>query len=339
MRRSAAEFYRDPETRSELKLQTEREDRDVVLEGALVSPSGKSYPIRNGIPDLSFPPALVEAEDRARSFYEARVDDYDRYLHLTFEKFGESEDAVRDFMTGRLNLKPDDRVLEVGCGTGRDSVHIARRIPRGSLFCQDLSPKMVAAARERLKDSAAAVEFSVASASYLPFEDKSFGAVYQFGGVGEFGDVARFFREAVRVTNVGGRIVVGDESMPPWLRDTEFAKVLTFTNPQYDAPLPLQHLPLEARDVHLQWVIGATFYLLDFTVGEGPPKADLDFPIPGPRGGTLRTRYYGQLEGVTPEAKALAHKARDRANVSMHDWLEKTVRDAARAQLGEEPES
>jgi hypothetical protein len=118
------------------------------------------------------------------------------------------------------------------------------------------------------------------------------------------------------------------------LRDTDFAKILTFTNPQFDAPLPLKHLPVEARAVNLRWIIGGTFYLIDFTVGVGMPAADLNFRIPGPRGGTHTTRYHGQLEGVTPETKALAHEARNLRNMSMHDWLDDVVRDAALRQLG-----
>jgi ubiquinone/menaquinone biosynthesis C-methylase UbiE len=338
VRRTAVSFYRDPASGSTLELEASRDDVDEIREGALRSPEGNRYPIRDGIVDLSFPPTLADSDERARSFYEGRVEDYDRYLHLTFETFGEKEDDVRESMVARLGLEPDSCVLEVGCGTGRDSVHIARRIPQGRLFCQDISPRMLSACRDRLKKVSAEVEISVANASYLPFADRTFDAVYQFGGVGEFDDIARFFREAVRVTRIGGRIVVGDESMPPWLRGTEFAKLLTFTNPQYAAPLPLEHLPIEARNVTLQWIIGGTFYLIDFAVGEGEPPADFDFAIPGPRGGTRRTRYYGQLEGVTPETKALAQKARARKDVSMHDWLESVVRDAALRQLrdGEE---
>ncbi len=194
---------------------------------------------------------------------------------------------------------------------------------------------MLARARERTKDLPN-VELSIANASYLPFADNSFDAVFQFGGVGEFSEIARFFREVVRVTRKGGRVVVGDESMPPWLRHTDFAKILTFTNPQFAAPVPLEHLPIEARNVNLRWIIGGTFYLIDFTVGEGEPPADFEFTIPGLRGGTRLTRYYGQLEGVTPETKALAYRARERKATSMHDWLEGVVRAAALADLAED---
>ena len=117
--------------------------------------------------------------------------------------------------------------------------------------------------------------------------------------------------------------------MPPWLRDTDFAGILVTTNKQFLADVPLADIPVEARDVCLRWVIGGVFYLIEFRVGESEPEGDFDFEIPGVRGGTLRTRYEGQLEGVTPEAKQLAHLAREKRGVSMHKWLDEVVREAA----------
>ena len=336
MRRSAAEFYRGPQSGEPLTLETTQADGDEITAGAFTSPLGTKFEIRDGCPDFTFPVRLPEPEKNVRDFYNARVDDYDRYLPLTFETYGENEDVVREEMVSRLQLRADARVLEIGCGSGRDTLHIASKLPRGTLFAQDISPLMLARARERTK-GLPQVELSIANASYLPFAENSFDAVFQFGGVGEFSEIARFFSEVVRVTRPGGRVVVGDESMPPWLRQTEFAKILTFTNPQFAAPLPLEHMPIEARNVNLRWIIGGTFYLIDFTVGEGEPPADFAFTIPGPRGGTRLTRFYGQLEGVTPETKALAHRARERKATSMHDWLETIVRAAALADLGEDP--
>jgi SAM-dependent methyltransferase len=169
----------------------------------------------------------------------------------------------------------------------------------------------------------------------LPFPDNYFNAVYSFGGLGEFSNITKSLKEMARVTKVGGKIVVGDESIPPWLRDTEFAKILSTTNAQFLAPLPLKNMPVEARDVCLRWVIGGVFYLVDFKVGKGEPDANFDFEIPGPRGGTYRTRYEGALEGVTKDAKELAYKAIQKKGISMHKWLDEVVRKAAIADLDE----
>jgi hypothetical protein len=94
---------------------------------------------------------------------------------------------------------------------------------------------------------------------------------------------------------------------------------------------------VEARDVVLRWVIGGVYYLLEFRVGEGEPRADFDLEIPGRRGGTLRTRYHGRLEGVSPEAKQLAERARAKTGKSMHQWLDEVVRAAAENELAPPP--
>jgi SAM-dependent methyltransferase len=167
----------------------------------------------------------------------------------------------------------------------------------------------------------------------LPFPNRYFDAVYSFGGLGEFSDIRRSLSEMVRVSRVGAKIVVGDESMPPWLRETEFAKILVTTNKQFLAPVPLEEMPVQARDVCLRWVIGGVFYLIEFRVAEGEPQGDFDFEIPGIKGGTLRTRYVGQLESVTPETKRLAERAREKKGISMHKWLEDVIRRAAEQDL------
>ena len=68
---------------------------------------------------------------------------------------------------------------------------------------------------------------------------------------------------------------------------------------------------------------------ISFTNGDGAPPLALDLPHEGWRGGSMRTRYFGQLEGVTPEAKALAREAAAAAGVSVHEWLDRLVKEGA----------
>ena len=323
--------FRSPSDGSALLLEDVMLRNGAVQAGALVAADGERFAIRDGIADLVWPRILDARERAAIELYDARADVYDQFLPLTFATFGEDEAQVRQEMIALLNLQPGQRVLEIGAGTGRDSEIIARALgPTGELHCQDIAQSMLVHNAARLERQGLKASLSLANASHLPFPDDHFDAVFQFGGVGEFSDVSGFFREVARVTRPGGRVVAGDESMPPWLRQTEFARVLTFTNAQFAAPLPLEHLPIEAREVRLRWIIGGTFFLLDFSIGQGEPHADIDFPIPGPRGGTHRSRFHGQLDGVTPETKALAQQARAKLGISMHDWLDGLVKREAR---------
>jgi ubiquinone/menaquinone biosynthesis C-methylase UbiE len=310
-------------------------DGGEVISGKLVGASGRRFEIVDGVPNLVFPEELPEVDRKALQQYEDRADAYDRYLPLTFSTYGEDENAVRNAMVDKLELKPDYRVLEIGAGTGRDSEIIAQRLgPGGSLYIQDLAPSFLAKNVARMTSASCRVEASLANGYYLPFPANSFDACFHFGGINAFGDIGRAFSEMARVTRPGGKVVVGDESMPPWLRHTEFGKILMNSNPEFVYPLPLDKLPVEARKTRLEWIIGGVFYVFDFVVGEGEPTADFDFPIPGVRGGTHRSRYFGQLEGVTPEAKKLAYEARARTGKSMHQWLSDVVSQAAKKDLG-----
>lgn len=330
MRKSLAQSYVCPETKQSLSLTIESAAGDDVVSGALVAPDGRSYPIRDGIPDLTFPVQLPASDQEARDYYDRNAEVYDLYLPLTFETFGVDETQARQSIVDLLRLEPHHHVLEMGCGSGRDSELIAKQLgPSGRLFLQDISRPILDKAVPRLAGAQPETAFAVANGYYLPFPDHFFDASFHFGGLNTFGDIKRAFAELVRVTKPGGKVVVGDESMPPWLRETEFGRVLMNSNPHYRFNIPFECLPMEARNVTLRWIIGGVFYVFDFEVGVGEPQADLDFEIPGPRGGTHRTRYYGNLEGVAPDVKALALKARARSGKSMHEWLSDAIRRAA----------
>jgi len=331
MKREHVSLYVSPETRQPLRLSSvEKEDNDEIESGTLAANDGSEYAIKDGIPDLTYPRQLDNLDQQARSFYDGRAEAYDKFLHLTFVTHNEDEQSLRRHFIDALELSPTHKVLEVSCGTGRDSEVIVERLDGDGLLClQDIAAGMLARCRQRLTTVAVPVAYSVSNACYLPYPDKYFDAVYSFGGLGEFSDIKRSLAEMVRVSKPGAKIVVGDESIPPWLRETEFAKILITTNKQFLAKLPLEEMPVEARDVRLRWVIGGVFYLIDFRVGEGEPTGNFDFEIPGVRGGTYRSRYLGQLEGVKVETKELAERAREKKGVSMHDWLDEVVRKAA----------
>jgi ubiquinone/menaquinone biosynthesis C-methylase UbiE len=301
----------------------------------LSTKKGKKYNFVDGFANLIFPKALEKKVKTTVDFYENRAEVYDQYLYQTFKTHNEDEITTRNKFIDLLNIKSTSKVLEIACGTGRDSDLIARRLTSGQLVMQDIAPSMLKICKKKLAKYSIDKDFCLSNAMYLPFADNYFDATYSFGGLGEFPDIKKCLAEMVRVTKVGGKIVVGDESMPPWLRNTYFSKILSTTNPQFLVDIPLKDLPVEARKVKLQWVIGGVFYLIDFEVGVGEPKGNFDYEIEGPRGGTLRTRVEGQLEGVTIETKNLAYKAAKNKGVSLHSWLDKAIKSAAKNDLKE----
>jgi ubiquinone/menaquinone biosynthesis C-methylase UbiE len=334
------DVYLCPYTAGPLTLEVKEGSGTEVHSGALVA-GERRYDIVDGVPRLIWDSdeVFTEEEKREYSYYQSTGKMYDRVMEWLFESFYEDEDLVRERMIDLLSLSRGGRVLETGCGTCRDSTRIARRLGReGALFLQDLSPNMLRLGRERTQDLAVegetpSLEFFIGNATRLPFPDRYFDAAFHFGGLNLFSDKASALREMARVVRVGGRVVVGDESLAPWLRNSEYGKILLNSNSLYRYEIPIGMLPETAREVGLRWIIGQAFYLIDFTVGEGPPKVDLDKPILGARGGTHRTRYYGALEGVTIEAKDLVRRAAQKSGLSTHEWLDRALREKALSEL------
>lgn len=58
----------------------------------------------------------------------------------------------------RLPLEGDEVVLDAGCGSGRVTAELAKRVPRGRVYGVDQAPSMVEHARQALGDSATILE-------------------------------------------------------------------------------------------------------------------------------------------------------------------------------------
>lgn len=343
MNRSSIEFYRCPLHHSPLRPAEGTLANEDVQSGTLISVEGRRYPIERGIPNFTYPDELSALEAQTKAEYDQVAERiYDAALDWQFAALCEDEDRVRESMVDLLELQPTHRLLEVGCGTGRDSFRLARRLgPDGSLFLQDLSPNMVHSCMGNMERCGKEMHFQctvhyfVSNGAYLPFPADFFDAVFHFGGFNRFSDVRRASAEFARVVKPGGRVVYGDESVGPWLRGTEFDQIVCTDNPLFRSELPLTTIPECARDVSVRWIMGNCFYLIGFKKGEGPPPLNLDLPHLGWRGGTMRTRYFGALEGVTPEAKSLARRAAAARGLSVHAWLEDLVRSQAEHDLGQ----
>jgi ubiquinone/menaquinone biosynthesis C-methylase UbiE len=334
--------FRCPRTGSPLTLVDASYSGDEVVGGSLLSAEGHRYPIENGVPNFVEAELLTAIEAHTKEEYDRVASGiYDVAVDWQFAAMHEDENAVRESMVDMLGLTPDANVLEVGCGTGRDSFRLARRLsPGGHLHMQDLSPGMVHACVKKMQEPEVralyrcSVDYSTSNATALPFPDETFDAVFHFGGFNQFGDLKKGAAEFTRVTKRGGTIVFGDEAVAPWLHGTEFEGIVTTNNPLFKADAPLDVLPVSARDVTIRWIIGNCFYVIGYRRGDGPPPLNLDLPHKGWRGGTMRSRYFGVMEGVSVEAKALAREAAIKSGTSVHEWLDRLVKAEAAHILG-----
>jgi ubiquinone/menaquinone biosynthesis C-methylase UbiE len=90
-------------------------------------------------------------------------------------------------IVGELDIQPDDRVLEIGCGHGVAATLVCERLEGGRLTAVDRSPKMIQAAARRnaAHVEAGKAEFLVAALEDLDLGDRRFDKIFA-GRVGLF---------------------------------------------------------------------------------------------------------------------------------------------------------
>jgi trans-aconitate 2-methyltransferase len=82
------------------------------------------------------------------------------------------QQAMAEEVLALLDLKGGERVLDVGCGNGKITTQIARRVPQGGVVGVDASADMVAFASESFCATQPNLRFEVADARHLPFRDE-----------------------------------------------------------------------------------------------------------------------------------------------------------------------
>jgi ubiquinone/menaquinone biosynthesis C-methylase UbiE len=318
-----------PKTKKKLTLSINEGESKNIIKGSLFNEEF-SYPISNNIVNLSFPKVLAKEETDIISWYQKNFKTYDDYLPITFETFNVDEKLERTKMISQLNIQPTDKVLETGAGTGRDSEIIAKYLSEGGeLHVTDIYEDILLVSKNKLDDCNAEVYHCVVNALHLPYPDSYFDKYYHFGGWNTFSDKKKAFEEVNRVVKPGGKIIIGDESIPTWLIGSTFANILINTNAHYAYTLPLADMHYTARNVSINYIMGGVFYYISYENGEGYPYANFDIPIPGSKGGTLNTRYFGKLEGVSEETFILAQEAIKKSCKSSFEWLDDVVKLAA----------
>ena len=132
----------------------------------------------------------------------------------------EDEDALTgsakqttDFLSKRVGVRPEDTVLEIGCGIGRVAKQLAPRC-RTWIGC-DVSPNMLKLARERLREFSNVELLETSGHDLRPIADLSVDVAYctvVFMHL-EPWDRYNLVKEAFRVLRPGGRVYVDNANL------------------------------------------------------------------------------------------------------------------------------
>lgn len=113
---------------------------------------------------------------------------------------------------------PDERVLDVACGTGQLLALLAERLDSPQLVGVDQVPAMLEVAKQRVGQRAFLLE---CDASRLPFDDASFQLVTSTSALHYFQDPDAALREMRRVISRNGNLIIAD-----WCRDYFWMELL-----------------------------------------------------------------------------------------------------------------
>ena len=110
---------------------------------------------------------------------------------------------------GKTASKIPTRVVDVGCGIGGSSRHIAKKYNCAAKGIT-LSPYQANRANELAKEQGLSdkTSFQVADALDMPFEDNSFDLVWSLESGEHMPDKEKFVNELVRVVEPSGRIII-----------------------------------------------------------------------------------------------------------------------------------
>lgn len=261
-------------------------------------------------------------------YYNDISDSYDYYNHLTFELQNQNENEVRSYVIDKLDIKENETILEIGCGTGRDSELIINRLSKGNkYYLLDSSEAMLKICYDKIKSSNKDVtkKFVISDMDNLPFKDNTFDKVFSFVSINASKNMYKVIAEIVRVSKPGALVLIGNEGILPNLQQKEFGQKMINNSSLYSNVLDISRLPGCVHKLKLEWILNDIIYLLSFNILKEERKTKFDMLIPGNRGGSINTRFYGKLEGVSLETKLKFIEFSKKSTKSRKELLEEII--------------
>ncbi|KAH8587684.1 ubiE/COQ5 methyltransferase [Bisporella sp. PMI_857] len=114
-------------------------------------------------------------------------------------------------------LKPNMKILDVGCGPGSISVDLAKYISDGHLTGVEYTDEPLAHARAlAAEQNVTNIEFKIGDIHALPFEDDAFDIVHAHQVLQHIRDPVQGLREMRRVAKPGGLVAVRESAVMTW---------------------------------------------------------------------------------------------------------------------------
>ncbi|CAN0891459.1 Phosphoethanolamine N-methyltransferase [Linum grandiflorum] len=148
---------------------------------------------------------------------------YERVFGQGYVSTGGIE-TTKEFV-GKLDLKPGQKVLDVGCGIGGGDFYMAENFDV-EVVGIDLSINMISIALERAIGLKCAVEFEVADCTKKTYPDNSFDVIYSRDTILHIQDKPALFRSFYKWLKPGGRVLISDYCRSAGTPSEEFAEYI-----------------------------------------------------------------------------------------------------------------
>ncbi|KAG5522519.1 hypothetical protein RHGRI_034622 [Rhododendron griersonianum] len=149
---------------------------------------------------------------------------YERVFGQGFVSTGGME-TTKEFVA-KLDLKPGQKVLDVGCGIGGGDFYMAESFDVHVVGI-DLSINMVSFALERAIGLNCSVEFEVADCTKKTYPDNSFDVIYSRDTILHIQDKPALFKSFYKWLKPGGKVLISDyckSAEPPSLEFAAYIK-------------------------------------------------------------------------------------------------------------------
>ncbi|OVA01721.1 Methyltransferase type 11 [Macleaya cordata] len=150
---------------------------------------------------------------------------YERVFGEGFVSTGGIVETTKEFVE-KLDLKPGQKVLDVGCGIGGGDFYMAENFDV-EVVGIDLSINMVSFALERAIGRRCAVEFEVADCTKKTYPDETFDVIYSRDTILHIQDKPALFKIFFKWLKPGGKVLISDyckSAGPPSVEFGEYIK-------------------------------------------------------------------------------------------------------------------
>lgn len=120
--------------------------------------------------------------------------------------FLQQEVASRVFERMQYMRVNPGKILDVGCGTGACSRQLKKTFSKAKVFAVDIAPGMIAKAKKS-QGLFNKINYQVADADQLPFDDNQFDVVFSNLTIQWLPDLKKTFKELHRVLKPGGLLL------------------------------------------------------------------------------------------------------------------------------------